>query len=144
MGDPGGPHWWLWVSPHARAADPEAAALVGGAFRRASRRGMSGAIQSVSLHRPDLTPLLTEISAPTLICAAAGHPDWTPADATRAAGRHTDGASVILPGAGHIAPLFEAAPAVADLLTAFWADPPGVVTRHRAVVAALPPQVAAT
>jgi hypothetical protein len=28
-GDPGGPHWWLWVSLHARAADPEAAALVG-------------------------------------------------------------------------------------------------------------------
>lgn len=115
------------LGPHARTADPEAAALVGGAFRRASRRGMSGAIQSVTLHRPDLTPLLAKISAPTLICAAAADPGWTPADAARAASRLPNGAPLILHGSGHIAPLFEAAPAVADLLTAFWADPPTVV-----------------
>lgn len=124
------------LGPHARAADPEAAALVGGAFRRASRRGMSGAIGSVSLRRPDLTPLLAKISAPALICAAAGDPTWTPADAARAASRLPNGAAVILPGAGHIAPLFEAAPAVAELLTAFWADPNTVVTRQRAGAAA--------
>jgi pimeloyl-ACP methyl ester carboxylesterase len=116
------------LGPHARAADPEAAALVGGAFRRATRRGMSGAIGSVSLRRPDLTPLLAKISAPALICAAADDPYWTPADAARAAGRLPNGTSVILPGSGHIAPLLEAAPAVADLLTAFWANPGAVVT----------------
>jgi len=112
------------LGPGARTADPEAAALIGGAFRRASRRGMAGAIQSLSLHRPDLTPLLAKISAPTLIVAAADDPGWTPASAARAASRLPNGACVILPGAGHIAPLFEAAPAVVDLLTAFWADPP--------------------
>jgi len=123
------------LGPHARTADPQAAALVGAAFRRATRRGMSGAIGSVSLHRPDLTPLLAKISTPALICAAADDPNWTPTDAARAAGRLPKGTSVILPGAGHIAPLFEAASAVAELLTAFWANPGAVVTRQRAAVA---------
>ncbi len=132
------------LGPGARAADPEAAAVVGSAFRRASRRGMSGAIRSVSLHRPDLTPLLTTISAPALICAAAGDPTWTPADAASAADRLLNGAPVILPGSGHIAPLFEAAPAVADMLTAFWADPSTVVTRQRAGATAPAPHPPAT
>lgn len=132
------------LGPHARAADPEAAAVIGDAFRRASRRGMSGAIGSVSLRRPDLTPLLAQISAPTLFCAAAGDPSWTPADAASAASRLPNGACVILPGSGHIAPLFVAAAAVADLLTAFWADPPAAVTRHRASAAGPAPQPPAT
>jgi pimeloyl-ACP methyl ester carboxylesterase len=132
------------LGPHARTADPQAAALVGGAFRRASRRGMSGAIGSVSLHRPDLTPLLAKISAPTLICAATDDPYWTPADAARAAGRLPNGASVILPGSGHVAPLFEAAPAVVDLLTVFWANPGAVLTRQRADATASAPHRSAT
>ncbi len=132
------------LGPGARAADPEAAAVVGSAFRRAGRRGMSGAIRSVSLRRPDLTPLLTTISAPVLICAAADDPSWTPADAASAASRLPNGAPVILPGSGHIAPLFEAAPALADLLTAFWADPAAVVARQRAGPTAPAPHPPAT
>ncbi len=132
------------LGPGARAADPEAAAVAGSAFRRASRRGMSGAIRSVSLRRPDLAPLLTTISAPVLICAAAGDPIWTPADAASAARRLPNAAPVSLPGSGHIAPLFEAAPALADLLTAFWADPAAVVTRHRAGATATAPHPPAT
>ena len=128
------------LGPHVRSADPQAAALVGGAFRRASRRGMFGAIESVSLQRPDLTPLLAEISAPALICAAADDLTWTPADAAAAASRLPNGAPVVLPGSGHVAPLFEAAVALADLLTAFWADPPAVVARHRAGAAVRAPQ----
>jgi pimeloyl-ACP methyl ester carboxylesterase len=128
------------LGPHARGADPEAAAVVGGAFRRARRRGMAGAIQSISLHRPDLTPLLTKISAPTLICAAAGDPTWTPADAASAARCLPNGAPVILPGSSHLGPLFEAAPALADLLTAFWADPATMVTRQRPGATAPAPQ----
>jgi pimeloyl-ACP methyl ester carboxylesterase len=132
------------LGPGARAADPEAAAVVGSAFRRASRRGMSCAIRSVSLRRPDLTPLLTTISAPALICAAAGDPSWTPADAASAASRLPNGAPVILPGSGHLAPLFEAAPALAELLTAFWADPATVVARQRAGATAPAPHPPAT
>ena len=132
------------LGAHARAADPEAAALVGSAFRQASRRGMSGAIQSVSLNRPDLTPLLTKISAPALLCAAADDPTWTPADAASAADRLPNGVRAILSGSGHLAPLFEAAPAVADLLTAFWADPPAVVIRQRGGATAPAPRPSAT
>lgn len=40
------------LGQHARTADPEAAVLVGRAFRRASRRGIFGAIQSVGLLFP--------------------------------------------------------------------------------------------
>jgi pimeloyl-ACP methyl ester carboxylesterase len=105
---------------------------------------MAGAIRSVSLHRPDLTPLLTTISAPVLICAAADDPSWTPADAAFAASRLPNGAPVILPGSGHIAPLFEAAPALADMLTAFWADPAAVITRHRADATTPAPRAPAT
>jgi hypothetical protein len=36
------------------------------------------------------------------------------------------------PGAGHVAPLLEAAPSVVDLLTAFWRDPAAVVLRRGA------------
>lgn len=132
------------LGPHARTADPAAAALVGDAFRRASRRGMVSAIQSMSLHRPDLSPLLTKISAPSLICATASDHYWSPADAARAASRLPDGAAVILPGSGRLAPLSEAAPAVTDLLTAFWADPDAVVARYRANATALTPGTPAT
>jgi pimeloyl-ACP methyl ester carboxylesterase len=58
---------------------------------------MFRAIQSVSLRRPDLTPLLADISAPALICAAADDPYWTPADAAAAASHLPNGTPVILP-----------------------------------------------
>jgi len=61
-----------------------------------------------------------------------------------AAGCLPNGASVIVTGSGHIAPLFEAAPAVADLLTAFWANPGAVVTRQRADATASAPHRPAT
>jgi hypothetical protein len=105
---------------------------------------MSVAIGSVSLHRPDLTPPLRQDQRTTLICVAVGDPYWTPADAARAAGRLPHGASIILPESGHIAPLFEAAPAMVDLLTTFWANPGAVVTRQRADATASAPQRPAT
>jgi pimeloyl-ACP methyl ester carboxylesterase len=105
---------------------------------------MVSAIHSMSLHRPDLSPLLTKISAPTLICAAASDPYWNPADAARAASRLRNGAAVILPGSGHLTPLSEAAPAVTDLLTAFWADPDTVVARYRIDATASTPETPAT
>jgi hypothetical protein len=56
-----------------------------------------------------------------------------------AAGCLSNGASVIATGSGHIAPLFEAAPAVVDVLTAFWANPGVVVTRQPADATASAP-----
>jgi pimeloyl-ACP methyl ester carboxylesterase len=89
-------------------------------------------------------PPFAKISAPTLICVAVSDPYWTPADAARVPGRLPNGASVILPGSAHITPLFEAAPAVVDLLTAFWANPGAVVTHQRADATASAPHLPAT
>jgi pimeloyl-ACP methyl ester carboxylesterase len=80
----------------------------------------------------DLTPTLSTISAPTLFSTGTEDPMWTPAEAAAASRRLPHGAFVTLPGAGHIAPLLEAAPSVVDLLTAFWRDPAAVVLRRGA------------
>ncbi len=114
------------------ATDPEAAALVADAFRRANRRGMYLAIQSASLDRADLTPTLATIDAPVLFASGAEDPTWTPTHAAAAAARVPHGASAVLAGAGHVAPLLEAASAVVDLLTTFWADPAAMVAANRA------------
>lgn len=109
-------------------ADPEAIALVAEAFTRPERRGMARAIRSASLDRPDLTSALASVLAPTLFAAGADDATWTPDNAAAAAARLPRGGWAVLPGAGHVAPLLEAAPAVVDLLTAFWRDPDAVNT----------------
>lgn len=119
------------LGPKARAEDPEGAAIVSGAFRRAERRGMSDAIRWLSLRRPDLTPVLDRLGTPTLLTTGPDDPMWTRAAARAAAARLRNGALVILPGSGHIGPLLQAAPAVASLVTAFWRDPDATIARHR-------------
>ncbi|MFJ5213771.1 alpha/beta fold hydrolase [Streptomyces sp. NPDC088354] len=113
------------------AADPEAITLVAEAFSAPERGGMARAIRSASLDRQDLTPTLTSVPAPTLFAAGAEDTAWTPDDAAAAAARLPRGGWAVLPGAGHVAPLLEAAPAVVDLLTAFWRDPDAVGALHR-------------
>lgn len=110
-------------------ADPEAVAVVSAAFAGAGRAGMARAIRSASLDRPDLTSTLARITAPTLFAAATDDPTWTPTNAAAAASLLPHGTTTALAGAGHVAPLFDAAPAVADLLTAFWQDPVAAVAR---------------
>jgi pimeloyl-ACP methyl ester carboxylesterase len=119
------------LGPTARADDPEGAAVVGDAFRRAGRRGMYDATRWLSLARPDLTPVLASIGAPTLLTTGANDPMWTAAGAYAAAAQLPRGAAVILPGAGHIGPLLQAAPEVIELITTFWRDPDAVVDRYR-------------
>jgi pimeloyl-ACP methyl ester carboxylesterase len=99
------------LGPRARAEDPQGAALVADAFRRADRRGMYRAIGWLSLARPDLTPLLDRLDTPpTLLTTGTSDPMWTTANARAAAAHLANGALVILPGAGHIGPLLQAAP----------------------------------
>lgn len=119
------------LGPKARAEDPEGAAIVVGAFRRAERRGMFDAIRWLSLRRPDLTPVLDRLGTPTLLATGPDDPLWTTAAARAAAARLRNGALVILPGSGHIGSLLQAAPAVATLVTAFWHDPQATIARHR-------------
>jgi pimeloyl-ACP methyl ester carboxylesterase len=119
------------LGPQARTEDPAAAAIVADAFRRASRRGMYAAIRWASLDRPDLTPVLDTISTPTLLTTGAHDPMWTVGNARAAAGHLSDGALVILPGAGHIGPLLQAPSDVTELVTRFWHDPAAQLARHR-------------
>lgn len=119
------------LGPKARAEDPEGAAIVAGAFRRAERRGMFDAIRWASLRRRDLTPVLDRLGTPTLLATSPDDPMWTTAAATAAAAHLRNGALVILPGPGHIGPLLQAAPAVVTLVTAFWHDPQATIARHR-------------
>jgi pimeloyl-ACP methyl ester carboxylesterase len=119
------------LGPRARADDPDGAALVADAFRRANRRGMYAAIRWLSLGRPDLTPVLGTISTPTLLTTGAHDPRWTTTDARAAAAHLPHGALVILPGNGHIGPLLQAPSDVAALVTGFWHDPAAQVAHHR-------------
>jgi pimeloyl-ACP methyl ester carboxylesterase len=118
------------LGPRARTKDPQGAALVADAFRRADRRGMAAAIGWLSLARPDLTPVLGRLDTPTLLTTGTNDPMWTTTNARAAAAHLANGALVILPGAGHIGPLLQAAPALVDLLGAFWSDPAATVAHH--------------
>lgn len=119
------------LGPRARAHDPDGAALVADAFRRANRRGMYAAIRWLSLRRPDLTPVLDTISTPTLLTTGAHDPMWTTTNARAAAAHLPHGALVILPGSGHIGPLLQAPSDVAALVTGFWHDPAAQLAYHR-------------
>jgi pimeloyl-ACP methyl ester carboxylesterase len=92
---------------------------------------MHAAIGWLSLGRPDLTPVLDRIATPTLLTTGTNDPMWTTGSARGAAAHLANGALVILPGAGHVGPLLQAAPAVVDLVGAFWRDPAATVARHR-------------
>jgi hypothetical protein len=122
------------LGPKARAEDPDAAAIIARAFRRAERRGMFDAISWLSLRRRDLTPELDRSRTPTLLATNPDDPEWTSAAASAAAAHLRDGTLVILPGSGRVGPLLQAAPAVAELVTAFWRDPRAIIARYRGQV----------
>ena len=101
-------------------ADPRAYQIVGEAFRLADRKGMSTAIRSLSLNRSDLAPLRRRITAPTLLIPGESEIMATVAEAQKA-GDLPNGTAVSVPGSGHITPLLQNAPAVAELMIGFWA-----------------------
>jgi pimeloyl-ACP methyl ester carboxylesterase len=109
-----------------RKADPDAATLVRSAFLRAERSGMSEAIRSISLNRPDASDRLAEVLAPTLMLAGANDPMCTPADTVAWAAQIPSGRSLVVPGAGHLAPLTD--PHTADLIADFWISGPSLRT----------------
>jgi pimeloyl-ACP methyl ester carboxylesterase len=97
---------------------------------------MHAAIGWLSLARSDLTPMLDRLGTPTLLTTGTNDPMWTSGDARAAAAHLANGALVILPGAGHIGPLLQAAPAVVDLVTTFWRDPAATIAHHRSATTA--------
>ncbi|GAA1894135.1 alpha/beta fold hydrolase [Asanoa iriomotensis] len=100
--------------------DPEAAAVVRASFVNADRHGMRQAIHSISLNRPDATPLLGQVKSPALLTTGADDPMCTPTDTATWAAQIPDGRSLTLPGGGHLAPLFD--PHTADVITDFWTN----------------------
>ncbi len=124
------------LGPAARADDPDGAAIVARAFKRAGRVGMYDAIRWLSLRRPDLTPVLERLDTPTLLITGQDDRMWT-VPAVRAAAAHLrHGAMSVLPGAGHLGPLFHRTPEATDLITAFWRGPDATITTLRATMAA--------
>jgi pimeloyl-ACP methyl ester carboxylesterase len=108
------------LSAATRAKRPEVVAYLDGCLARADRRSLAQAIDSVSVHRPALAPLLQRISSPA--CFVTSHADrfWSPAQAKVAASAMPDARVDTIDGAGHLTPL-EAPDATTTLMTGFWA-----------------------
>jgi pimeloyl-ACP methyl ester carboxylesterase len=92
---------------------------------------MAAAIGWLSLGRPDLTQVLDRLQVPSLLTTGEHDPMWTVASARAASAHLANGALVILPAAGHVGPILQAAPAVIELVGAFWSDPAATIARHR-------------
>jgi len=109
------------LSPTTRAQDPAAVELVRECFNSADRSGLRNAVVSISLHRADLTPLLSRIEAPALFVTGSDHPDWTPEQATTASRLLPHGSVSVLEGAAYLAPL-ETPQEFVRLVREFWAN----------------------
>ncbi len=62
--------------------------------------------------------------------AGAEDQTWLPAQAAAAVQHPGRGAAVTVPGAGHVAPLLEAADTIIELLSEFWTDSDSTIRRY--------------
>lgn len=109
---------------------PEDAAAVVASFRNAPRSGMYRAMTSVMLNRADLDPILPQITTPTLMVVPNADA-MLPAHQIHAAVRQIScAAAVEVKAEGHVAPIIANAEQLADMITAFWRDPKGYVSRQ--------------
>ena len=83
---------------------------------------MSQAILSVSVRRPDLTPLLPGIGAPTLMAACQDDPGWSYDQATAAAAKLPNGRALKVRGTGHVAPMLLEPDLLLREITTLWAS----------------------
>ena len=111
------------LSAHTRAHDHEAVERVRDSLRHANRRMLRNAVISISLSREDLTDLLPEIAAPTLLITGRDHPGFTPAQAEAAASLTLNGRTAVVPDAAYLVPL-EAPTTTSTLIREFWASCP--------------------
>ena len=108
------------LTPAVRAGLPGAAELVTDTLRHADRRGFYLTMRSAMLGRPDLSGLLSRITAPTMLVTGGDDPMWTAASASAAAGCLAHGQAVTIPGSRHM-PALEAPDELTSLITRFWA-----------------------
>ncbi len=116
------------LSESTRAEDTPAADLVRDSFMRADRHGMANAVVSISLRRPDLTPLLPEVQVPTLFITGSDHPDWSPEQVRAAAALLPRGSSHVIDRAAYLVPL-EAPAEFSGCVREFWAIHPAGAAR---------------
>ena len=109
------------LSAHTRAHDPEAVELVRDSLRHANRRMLRNAVISISLRREDLTDVLYEVAAPTLLVTGSDHSGFTPAQAKAAAQLIRNGRAAVVPDTAYLVPL-EAPATTSALIREFWAQ----------------------
>jgi pimeloyl-ACP methyl ester carboxylesterase len=109
------------LSGHTRAGDPESVELVRDSLRRANRRMLRNAVRSISLGRQDLSSLLPQITAPTLMVTGSDHSGFTPSQAQAAAHLIPNGRATIVADAAYLVPL-EAPEETATIVREFWAQ----------------------
>jgi pimeloyl-ACP methyl ester carboxylesterase len=107
------------LSAKTRAQDPAAVELVEESLDSAAPAPLRNAIVSISLRRPDLTPLLAGISTPTLFVTGSEHQGWTPRQAAAASGLMPHCSSSVIADAAYLAPL-EAPIDAINVLRTFW------------------------
>lgn len=106
------------LSERTRADDPAAVALTRDSFVKAG--GLANAVTSISLRRPDLTPLLPKLTVPTLFITGTEHADWSPDQARSASRLLPDGSVEVLEGSAYLSPL-ESPEEFTRLVRDYWA-----------------------
>lgn len=93
------------------------------AFRDAPRSGMHRAMTSAMLNRPDLDPLLSRITTPTLMIVPSRDRMLPAGQIHSAVTRMPCAVAVEVDGEGHVAPIIAQAEELAGTISAFWRDP---------------------
>jgi pimeloyl-ACP methyl ester carboxylesterase len=117
------------LTPTVRKDRPETEALVTDVLRHADRKGLYLTMRSIMLGRADLTGLLPQITAPTLLVVGGDDPMWTAANANVAATHLPHGQAVTVAGTRHL-PALEAPDEVIALITQLWAATSGHATQR--------------
>jgi pimeloyl-ACP methyl ester carboxylesterase len=99
---------------------PEDAAFISKPLKAADRKGMHNAMRSVMLERPDLLDLLARVNVPTQFVAVKDDPLAPVAKAEAAAKLLPQGSTTVIAGRGHVGPLLERAPELAEVVMSFW------------------------
>lgn len=106
------------LSERTRSSDEDAVAITRDGFLRAG--GLANAVASISLRRPDLTPVLSRVTTPTLFITGSEHSDWSPDQATTASQLLPDGSVRVIEGSAYLSPL-ETPAEFARLVREHWA-----------------------
>lgn len=113
------------LSPQARAERPDLVAYVHDCLRSADRRALARTVRSVSLDRPDLTPILGSILARSVLVTGSDDELWTLDQARAAASRMPNAVAEEVTGSAHLTPL-ERPDEAARIILQQWADSDGL------------------